>query len=60
MGSTATATATATAAHASALAPPPSQGRLITVLSIDGGGIRGLIPATIIASLEAKLQVRRM
>ena len=22
--------------------PPPSQGRLITVLSIDGGGIRGL------------------
>ena len=37
--------------------PPPSQGRLITVLSIDGGGIRGLIPATIIACLEAKLQV---
>ncbi|PUZ45505.1 hypothetical protein GQ55_8G229300 [Panicum hallii var. hallii] len=36
--------------------PPPSQGRLITVLSIDGGGIRGLIPATIIACLEAKLQ----
>jgi len=38
------------------LAPPPSQGRLITVLNIDGGGIRGLIPATIIACLEAKLQ----
>jgi hypothetical protein len=38
--------------------PPPSQGRLITVLSIDGGGIRGLIPATIIACLEAKLQVK--
>ncbi|CAL4979662.1 unnamed protein product [Urochloa decumbens] len=36
--------------------PPPSQGRLITVLSIDGGGIRGLIPATIISCLEAKLQ----
>ncbi|CAD6256169.1 unnamed protein product [Miscanthus lutarioriparius] len=36
--------------------PPPSQGRLITVLSIDGGGIRGLIPATIITCLEAKLQ----
>ncbi|TVU24248.1 hypothetical protein EJB05_26669 [Eragrostis curvula] len=35
---------------------PPSQGRLITVLSIDGGGIRGLIPATIITCLEAKLQ----
>ncbi|KQK16211.1 hypothetical protein BRADI_1g27430v3 [Brachypodium distachyon] len=28
--------------------PPPSQGRLITVLSIDGCGIRGLIPSTII------------
>jgi hypothetical protein len=38
--------------------PPPSQGRLVTVLSIDGGGIRGLIPATIISCLEAKLQVR--
>jgi len=37
--------------------PPPSQGRLITVLSIDGGGIRGLIPATIITCLETKLQV---
>ncbi|XP_062182982.1 patatin-like protein 2 [Phragmites australis] len=52
MGSNGTATAT----HASALAPPPSQGKLIAVLSIDGGGIRGLIPATIIACLEAKLQ----
>ncbi|OEL38716.1 Patatin-like protein 1 [Dichanthelium oligosanthes] len=40
----------------SQMCPPPSQGRLITVLSIDGGGIRGLIPATIIACLEAKLQ----
>jgi len=36
--------------------PPPSTGKLITILSIDGGGIRGLIPATIIAYLEAKLQ----
>ncbi|RLM68849.1 patatin-like protein 1 [Panicum miliaceum] len=53
MGSNGRAAATA---HASELAPPPSQGRLITVLSIDGGGIRGLIPATIIACLEAKLQ----
>ncbi|KAL6654179.1 hypothetical protein ACP70R_007644 [Stipagrostis hirtigluma subsp. patula] len=49
-------TGTSAAAAAAALAPPPSQGRLITVLSIDGGGIRGLIPATIIACLEAKLQ----
>ncbi|EAZ18422.1 hypothetical protein OsJ_33951 [Oryza sativa Japonica Group] len=36
--------------------PPPCQGRLITVLSIDGGSIRGLVPATILACLEAKLQ----
>lgn len=42
--------------HATAPCPPPSQGRLITVLSIDGGGIRGLIPSTIIACLESKLQ----
>lgn len=28
------------------------------MLSIDGGGIRGLIPATIIACLEKKLQAR--
>ncbi|KAF3327954.1 patatin-like protein 2 [Carex littledalei] len=35
---------------------PPSMGKLITILSIDGGGIRGLIPATLLAFLEAKLQ----
>ncbi|XWS21155.1 hypothetical protein CRYUN_Cryun30bG0031100 [Craigia yunnanensis] len=29
---------------------------LITVLSIDGGGIRGLIPGTILAFLESQLQ----
>ena len=39
--------------------PPPSQGRLITVLSINGGGIRGLIPSTILACLESKLQARQ-
>ncbi|KAK1392479.1 Patatin [Heracleum sosnowskyi] len=36
--------------------PPPSFGKLITVLSIDGGGIRGLIPATILEFLESQLQ----
>ncbi|RLM59107.1 patatin-like protein 1 [Panicum miliaceum] len=36
--------------------PPAKQGRVLTVLSIDGGGIRGLIPATILARLEAQLQ----
>ncbi|WOG90684.1 hypothetical protein DCAR_0309928 [Daucus carota subsp. sativus] len=35
---------------------PPTYGNLITVLSIDGGGIRGLIPATILEFLEAQLQ----
>ncbi|GAV86883.1 Patatin domain-containing protein [Cephalotus follicularis] len=29
---------------------------MVTVLSIDGGGIRGIIPATILAFLESKLQ----
>lgn len=33
-----------------------SVGKRITVLSIDGGGVRGLIPATILEELEAKLQ----
>jgi hypothetical protein len=28
----------------------------VTVLSIDGGGIRGLIPAAFLAALEAKIQ----
>ncbi|KAE8659095.1 Patatin-like protein 2 [Hibiscus syriacus] len=35
---------------------PPTYGNLITVLSIDGGGIRGLIPGTIVAFLESQLQ----
>ncbi|KAF2283689.1 hypothetical protein GH714_013949 [Hevea brasiliensis] len=33
-----------------------TQGKKITVLSIDGGGIRGIIPGIILASLESKLQ----
>jgi hypothetical protein len=36
---------------------PPTYGNLITVLSIDGGGIRGIIPGTILAFLESELQV---
>ncbi|XP_076925749.1 patatin-like protein 2 [Bidens hawaiensis] len=35
---------------------PPVNGKLITVLSIDGGGIRGLIPAGILDFLETKLK----
>jgi len=37
--------------------PPPKFGERITVLSIDGGGIRGLIPTVVIDSLEKELQV---
>ncbi|WOK94320.1 patatin-like protein 2 [Canna indica] len=37
--------------------PPPCKGKLITVLSIDGGGVRGIIPGTILSFLESKLQV---
>lgn len=37
--------------------PPPSMGNTVTVLSIDGGGIRGLIPGTILVYLESQFQV---
>ncbi|KAG6598390.1 Patatin-like protein 2, partial [Cucurbita argyrosperma subsp. sororia] len=35
---------------------PPTFGNLITILSIDGGGIRGIIPGIIIDFLESELQ----
>ncbi|KAJ4967084.1 hypothetical protein NE237_018933 [Protea cynaroides] len=35
---------------------PPTFGHIITILSIDGGGIRGIIPATILEFLESQLQ----
>nr|XP_009627385.2 patatin-like protein 2 [Nicotiana tomentosiformis] len=39
------------------LQPPTyNYGKLITILSIDGGGIRGIIPATILEYLESQLQ----
>nr|CAB3481231.1 unnamed protein product [Digitaria exilis] len=34
----------------------PEKIKLVTVLSIDGGGVRGIIPAVILAFLEEKLQ----
>jgi hypothetical protein len=40
--------------------PPPRFGKRIAVLSIDGGGIRGLIPMVVIASLEKELQVMNL
>ncbi|KAF0908531.1 hypothetical protein E2562_026322 [Oryza meyeriana var. granulata] len=39
-----------------ALPASPSYGSIVTVLSIDGGGVRGIIPGTILAFLEEKLQ----
>ncbi|XP_051120999.1 patatin-like protein 1 [Andrographis paniculata] len=33
-----------------------TKGRLATVLSIDGGGIRGIVPGVVLAHLESKLQ----
>jgi patatin-like phospholipase/acyl hydrolase len=37
--------------------PAGDRGRRITILSIDGGGVRGIIPATILEQLESCLQV---
>jgi patatin-like phospholipase/acyl hydrolase len=37
---------------------PPTYGNLITILSIDGGGIRGIIPAVALSFLETELQVK--
>ncbi|XP_058075563.1 patatin-like protein 2 [Magnolia sinica] len=36
--------------------PTSTDGYLITVLTIDGGGIRGIIPATLLSFLESQLQ----
>nr|GLL18839.1 patatin-like protein 3 isoform X1 [Ipomoea trifida]GMC57150.1 patatin-like protein 2 [Ipomoea batatas]GMC59565.1 patatin-like protein 2 [Ipomoea batatas]GME14958.1 patatin-like protein 2 [Ipomoea batatas] len=41
--------------HRTAMAAE-KRANMVTILSIDGGGIRGIIPATILAHLEAKLQ----
>lgn len=40
------------------IANAQTKGRLATVLSIDGGGVRGIIPGTILGNLESKLQVK--
>ncbi|KAJ9550664.1 hypothetical protein OSB04_014709 [Centaurea solstitialis] len=47
---------TAVMGRSNSLVQPPAYGKLITVLSIDGGGIRGLIPAIILEFLERQLQ----
>ncbi|XP_004515339.1 patatin-like protein 4 [Cicer arietinum] len=37
--------------------PPPSYGNTISILSIDGGGMKGIIPTTILYNLEKALQI---
>ncbi|KAI7748484.1 hypothetical protein M8C21_009307, partial [Ambrosia artemisiifolia] len=36
---------------------PPTYGNLITILSIDGGGVRGIIPSVMLDFLERELQL---
>jgi len=37
--------------------PPPAYGNTISILSIDGGGFQGIIPAVVLHHLEKALQV---
>ncbi|XP_047052664.1 patatin-like protein 2 [Lolium rigidum] len=47
---------TSTSSAEGARQSPSDKEKLVTVLSIDGGGIRGIIPATILAFLEEELK----
>nr|XP_023875259.1 patatin-like protein 1 [Quercus suber] len=47
---------TASSSSSSFKIQPPSHGNLVTILSIDGGGVRGIIPGVILAYLESQLQ----
>ncbi|KAG2381137.1 Patatin-17 protein [Vigna angularis] len=38
--------------------PPPSYGDHVSILSIDGGGIRGIIPATVLTYLDKALKAK--
>ncbi|QCE04868.1 Acyl transferase/acyl hydrolase/lysophospholipase [Vigna unguiculata] len=38
--------------------PPPSYGDQVSILSIDGGGIRGIIPATVLIHLDNVLKAK--
>ncbi|KAI3931972.1 hypothetical protein MKW98_012382 [Papaver atlanticum] len=40
----------------SEMSPSGALGELVTVLSIDGGGVKGLIPGVVLAFLETELQ----
>jgi hypothetical protein len=37
--------------------PSPSYGNTITILSIDGGGVKGILPTVVLEYLEKALQV---
>jgi len=37
--------------------PPPAYGNSITILSLDGGGIKGIIPSVVLQRLESALKV---
>lgn len=37
--------------------PPPAYGSTITILNIDGGGIKGILPTVVLEHLEKALQV---
>jgi predicted patatin/cPLA2 family phospholipase len=37
--------------------PPPTDGNMITILSIDGGGVRGIISAAILEFLEENVSI---
>ena len=37
--------------------PPPTYGNAITILNIDGGGIKGILPTVLLRNLEKALQV---
>lgn len=39
--------------------PSPSYGNTITILSIDGGGIKGILPTVVLEHLENALQVNQ-
>jgi len=40
--------------------PPPSHGDRVSILSIDGGGIRGIIPTTVLQYLDKALKVQSL
>jgi hypothetical protein len=42
------------------LPPPSSYGNTITILSIDGGGIKGIVPSVVLQHLENALKVNSL